>query len=739
MKKIIFLLLAMSTLTIYASVPLQGYIYEEDANGKKIPLPMVNVHWAGTQTGTFTNEEGFFKLERVKGIETLVISYAGYDRDSLRVRPGEQSVSIGLTRNIQLQKIVITARQTSTYMDHFNPLVVQHITGAELHKAACCNLGESFETNASVDVSYGDAISGAKKIELLGLTGLYTQLMIENIPDYQGFGRTFGLNYIPGHWLESISVSKGATSVLSGNESLTGQISANFKKPEGEEAFYLNLYGNNHGHLEFNTNSSQKINKNLSTIVLAHGGYNSRRLDHNNDGFMDEPLTARLHLMNRWTYLSPDGSMMTHWGISALSEDRFGGQQDYQKGEGSESGFYGFEVLTRRYGAFAKGGYTFKGRAATNLAVMNNFAIHEQSSIFGKNHHHVRQISANHRAVFDTYVGNTNHVLHTGASFQYQGYDEHFNDSIMNRYERIPGAFVQYTYTSLKKFTLMSGFRADFNNLYGFQWTPRLHLRYQPYEHTTIRLSAGKGYRTVHMFSENLFLLASARSIVFEQLPEHEIGWNYGLHMTRTMKIFGREGTLNAELFRTDFESQIIIDMDRDFEHIYVYQLDGSSFANNAQVDFTFEPLRKFDMLLAFRVSDVRSTVNGELVPLVFSKRYKGLVNFSYRPGLEKWQFDFTAQFNGPSRLPANEGLPAQYQRQSTSPGYTIFNAQITKYFRHWNVYFGGENLSNFVQHHPIIAADDPFGKYFDASQIWGPVLGRKIYIGMRFTMKQNK
>jgi outer membrane receptor for ferrienterochelin and colicin len=309
----------------------------------------------------------------------------------------------------------------------------------------------------------------------------------------------------------------------------------------------------------------------------------------------------------------------------------------------------------------------------------------------------------------------------------------------MDQHERIPGIFAQYTYTWMKKFTLMGGLRTDFNNIYGFQWTPRLHLRYQPYEHTTIRLSAGKGYRTIHMFSENLFLLASSRSIVFEQVPEHEIGWNYGLHVTRTMKLFGRNATLNAEIFRTDFESQIIVDLDRDFEHIYVYQLQGSSFANNAPVDFTFEPLKKFDLLLAFRASDVRSTVNGELLPLVFSKRYKGLVNFSYRPGLGKWQFDFTAQFNGPSRLPENKGLPTEYQRATTSPAYTIFNAQVTKYFRHWNVYVGGENLANFVQHNPIIAANDPFGKYFDASQIWGPVLGRKIYLGMRFNIKRNQ
>lgn len=732
---IVFLLIIQSTTTLFAGM-LNGYVYEEDSTGKRMPLPAVNVYWSGTQDGTHTNDEGVFSIARVKSTDILVFSYAGYERDSIRVRAGENSISIGLTRNILLQKLVITARQSSTYMDRYNPLVVQHITGAELHKAACCNLGESFETNASVDVSYGDAISGAKKIELLGLTGLYSQLMIENIPDYQGFGRTFGLNYIPGHWLESISVSKGASTVMAGNESITGQISSDYKKPDGNEILYLNLYRNSHGHNEFNTNASWKINRNLSTILLAHGGYNPRRIDHNDDGFMDEPLTQQLHIMNRWKLTSGDGNLMLHWGVSGLHEERFGGQMDYVQGEGVGSGRYGFEVMTNRYSAFAKGGYMFKGRAATNLSTFNNLSVHDQTSLFGLNKHNVKQISLNQRAIFDTYIGNTNHIIHTGASFQYHGYDETFNDSVMNKYERIPGAFAQYTYTRLNVFTLMGGIRADHSNIYGFQWTPRLHMRYQVSKNTIFRLSAGKGYRTMHMFAENLFLLASSRGIVFKEAPTQEIAWNYGIHVTQNLRVAGRDATLNGEFYRTSFVSQIVIDMDQDFNNIFIYNLKGASFANNFQVDFNFEPVKKLEVLLALRVSDVKSTVDGDLRPVVYSKRYKGLVNFSYKTKLNKWQFDFTAQFNGPSRLPDNEGLPS-YSKPTQSPAYTILNAQITKYFKKWNIYLGGENLTNFVQHNPIIAFDDPFGQYFDASQIWGPLIGRKIYLGLRYVIKR--
>lgn len=734
-NSIVFILLFILPLRIWAS-GLSGFVYEPGENGVKTPLPNVHIFWAGTSVGTFTNDEGRFHLDRVKGKDILIISYVGFEKDSVKVNPDEKELSIGLTRNMVLRKLVITARESATYISKFDPIITQNITGAELHKAACCNLGESFETNASVDVSYGDAISGAKKIEMLGLTGIYSQLMIENIPDYQGFGRSFGLSYIPGHWLESISVSKGASSVVSGNESITGQISADYKKPDGKEVFYLNLYGNSHGHMEGNSNVSWKINDRLSTMVLGYGGYNNLRIDHNNDGFMDDPLTKRYHFMNRWKYTSSDHQrIILQAGINYLQEERLGGEMDYSAINGELK--YGFLVDTRRAGGFFKGCYIFPGRAMTSISSMNNYALHRQESVFGFNVHSVVQKSLNSRVSFDTYLFNSNHLIQTGLSYQLQDYDEKMNDTLMGKKEQVYGAFGQYTFSHMKVFTLLAGFRADYNSLYGIQLTPRLHLRYQPAENTTIRISGGRGYRSVHMYAENLFLLASSRSIVFENEVIPEVAWNYGMHLTQDLQVAGRKAVLNAEFFRTHFSDQMVIDLDRDFEHIYVYQLDGHSFANNFQVDFTFEPIRRLDILLAIRISDARATMDGELVRLPFSKRYKGLANFSYKTPSTRWQFDYTAQFNGPSRLPENHNLPDQYHTEKESPAYVIMNAQITKYFRHWNVYVGGENLTNFVQHHPIIAADDPFGKYFDASQVWGPVIGRKIYVGMRYYIKK--
>lgn len=738
LARAVMLILLMFPLVVNAAV-LRGYVYEKDSEGKDEPLPGVNIFWAGTNKVTTTDAQGRFTIERIDKTDKLVVSYVGYERDTITVNTVDNFIRIELKRNIQLKTMVVTARQSSTFIERRDPIVTQHISGTELHKAACCNLGESFETNASVDVSYGDAISGARRLELLGLTGIYSQLMIENIPDYEGFGRTFGLNYIPGHWLESISVSKGAASVLSGNESITGQISADYKKPDGDEIFYLNLYANDHGHLEMNSNASWRMTPTFSTMLLVHGGYNDLRLDINGNGFMDNPLTQQFHILNRWKYYSKDESLMIQWGVNLLNEERLGGQMDYTGEENRDdtSDLYGFLVSTKRYGTFLKGGYTFSGRAATNIAFLGNYSIHDQSSVFGYNNHDVIQQTFNQRVVFGTYLGNTSHIIQTGLSYQYHNFDEIFNDSLMPLKESKPGAFLQYTRTHLEKFTLMAGMRADMHNLYGFQWTPRLHFRYQPLHHTTLRVSAGKGYRTMHMFAENLFLLANSRNILFVEEPGQEAAWNYGIHLTQDLTILGRPALFNAEFFRTDFTNQVIIDMDRGFENIYIYNLDGSSYANNFQVDLTFEPISRLDVLIAMRFTDAKSTINEELLPVAFTKRYRGLATFSYQTRLRRWQFDLTAQFNGPSRLPENRDLPEKYQREKESPAYVIFNAQIARYFKKWNIYLGSENFTNFAQKNPIIAPDDPFGNYFDASQIWGPISGRKIYIGMRYIINR--
>lgn len=711
---------------------ITGRVYEKNDN-TKIMLPGANIYWEGTQSGTVSDNKGQFKIDKpLDGTQILIASFIGYRNDSVRVTPLDDDLEIVLEKTLDLEEFVVTGRQRSSFVSQVNPIQVQTITSAELQKAACCNLSESFETNASVDVSYSDAVTGAKRIELLGLHGKYTQMMTENIPNLRGLSTPFGLNYIPGPWMESIQVSKGASTVVNGYESITGQINVEFKKPDLSEKLYLNAFVNHEGRLEANFNSAVKINEKWSTMLYGHVGDFSNKVDHNGDTFLDDPLTRQYNIFNRWKYSTE--RHMAQVGFRVIDEDRTGGQIEFDKSENPiQSSFYGINIKTRRYEAWGKTGYAFMNSQESSLAFINTFTYHDQSSYFGLNSYDALQKNYYANLIFQSNLGSHHHKYNTGVSYNYDDYQESLNDSIFNRKEHVPGLFLQYTFTNENNLTILAGIRSDFHNIWGTFYTPRFHLKYNLTPHTILRSSAGKGYRSPNIIAENSFILASSRRIIMETGIRQEEAWNYGINMMQIFDIKERELNINIEFYRTHFLNQMIIDRDRSAQEIYIYNLNGQSFSNNYQVEIFYELIPRLDVIAAFRYSDVRMTINERLQREPLVNRYKGLASLSYKTNLEKWQFDYTAQFNGDSRIPSTSANPENYRRPENSPVYTIMNAQITRHFRNWNIYAGAENLTDFVQHDPIIAADDPFGAYFDSSLIWGPLLGRKFYAGIKY------
>ncbi|MCU0369834.1 MAG: TonB-dependent receptor, partial [Bacteroidales bacterium] len=577
----------------------------------------------------------------------------------------------------------------------------------------------------------------AKQIKLLGLAGKYSQLQTENIPNFQGLASSYGLSYVPGSWMESIQVSKGTSSVKNGYESITGQINVEYKKPESKEKLFINLYGNQAGRIEGNINSSFHASQKWSTAILGHVSNQSTLTDHNNDNFLDDPVFTQVNLFNRWNYRSD--KMEGMFGVKFLSEQRKGGQVGYYSSdEPASEDLYGTEVKTSRLEAFSKTGFFLK-RAESSIGWINSYIYHDLNSFFGLNLYHGTQHQFYTNLMLQTYVNNTAHTVTTGLSYKFDYFDESLNDSAFSRSEHVPGAFFEYTWTLPEKFTLLAGLRGDYDNLYGFFVTPRLHLRYAPSEHTVFRLSAGRGSRTASVIAENLSLLASSRRFVIAEKLNMEHAWNYGLNVTQYIDILGKELTINADVYRTDFTNQVVIDKEHDMDHIMVYNLDGKSYANTFQVEAKYELIKRMDVTLAFRYNDVKITISDKLMREPLVNRYKGLFTVSYATNLRKWQFDFTTQLNGSARIPSTEELPEEYRMESYSPVYTILNAQVTKFYRQWEIYLGGENLTNYRQHNPIIAADDPFGPYFDATNIWGPVSGVKIYAGIRYLLKHDK
>jgi len=735
LNSLFILTIVLTSISLNAQ-DLKGRIIEKNDKNEVTPLTGANVYWVGANQGTNTNSQGEFKLAKPNQPNLkLIISFVGYRTDTLDISQEQTEITHTLSQEVYLENVTIQGYSKGAHFDRLSPLSAQIVTKSELQKAACCNLSESFVTNASVDVSYSDAVTGAKQIQLLGLAGTYTQLQAENIPILRGLGSTFGLNFVPGAWMESIQISKGTASVANGYESITGQINIEHKKPQGEEKFFTNIYSNSEGMSEVNANYSFDVSKTLSTMILAHAEYSQTRVDHNMDSFLDHPLVRQYNIFNRWHYQGEH--VESQFGVKYLTERRIAGDSKFRIGDINAIGSpYGIDIDISRIEAFGKVGYIFD-RQQTSLGLILSASNHYQTSIFGLKNYDADQQSLFSNLIFVTYIGNNNHNIKTGLSFNYDKYKERLNAINLDRNENVPGAYFEYAYKWLEKLTFMSGVRYDYHNQFKGFITPRAHLRYQPVEQLTLRGSIGKGFRSPNVLSENSYLLASSRNFIFSENLKMEEATNYGLNITQRYKLFDKELTISTDYYRTEFDNQVVVDMNQDVNSIYFYNLKGKSYSNSVQVEISYQPFDRFDVTAAWRLNDVNTTINGKLEQKPMISKYKGLLTLGYKTPLKKWQFDYSIQLNGGGQLPDMGGYPIALQRESTFPSYAIMNAQITKYFRKFEVYIGGENLTGFMQKNPIISPETPYGSFFDASMVWGPITGRKIYFGFRMAISK--
>ena len=740
-KLLFSLLLFAFTAPIFAQGFVEGTVYEESSDGKRTPLPGVNVYWKIVNQGTVTDADGHYKLPLHETICCLVFSCISYENDTVHHISEPCHLDHVFNTAHILGEVEVAARQKAQYVSNLEPMHVEHITGEALRRCACCSLAESFETNASVDVAYADAVTGAKQIELLGLSGLYTQMMTENIPNFRGLASSFGLGYVPGTWMHGISVSKGTSSVRNGFESISGQINVEYKEPEEDhsEKLFLNLFGNTMGMAEFNFNTRLKVGEQDGLLLLGHVGHNFMKMDGNGDGFADDPVTTQYNVFLRYNHPNK-GHFGCKLGVKALKENRLSGQMDFDPKHRLDPGYglYGIGINTERYEAFAKTGFIFD-RPETSLGIQQQLTYHKLNSYYGLTDYNATQLSYYANALFDSYIVNDHHKYSVGMSYSYDKYDEMLDSTAMNRVEHVPGAFAEYVFSDDHHWTVIAGFRADYNSYYErLFYTPRFHLRFRTDNELALRLSAGKGYRSPNVLAENSTMLASSRQIMFLDTPKMEEAWNFGINLSKHFDIGEKELQLLVDVYRTDFINQIVIDRDADAHQIRIYNLNGKSYSNCAQIQLDYELFNNFDVSLAFRYTDVKMTINDTLREKPFVNRYKGLVTLSYAPGT--WQFDLITQFNGDSRIPdlsGNATAVRDGQVLERSPFYVIMNAQVTKKLgEHWEIYAGGENLTNYKQSHPIISASNPFSNDFDAAMVWGPLSGIRGYLGVRFQVK---
>jgi outer membrane receptor for ferrienterochelin and colicins len=733
---ILFLLLFGGSLLPVASYAqtLKGVVHGHSDEGH-VSLVGANVVWSGTTVGTVTDADGRFSLAVNEGLPALlVVSYVGYTSDTITITSTARTLEVDLDPAV-LEGVTISERQSGVDFKLMDPIVAENINSCELRKGACCNLSESFETNASVDVVFNDAVSGAKRIQMLGLDGSYVQIQAENVPLVRGLSTSYGMGFIPGTWIESIQIIKGPGSVVNGYESMAGQINLEYFKPNKAERLFINGYANTGGRLELNVQTAKQFTEKVGTQLNVHLSGIVAENDMNEDGFMDMPKSTQMNMFNRWTI---DGKhTFGQFGIRALYDDKVGGQLGFRSGMArTETTPYGIGITTRQVDLFTKTGFFLQKVDDMSIALITNWRYHDQVSFFGMKDYDGVQRSINLNLLTRKGWDEDRHELKAGLSFLYDNFDEVYNDSAFARIEQVPGAFAEYAFNILEKFSVLAGFRADYHLLYGWFLTPRLHLRYNPTENTVVRLTGGRGYRTANVFAEHGAVLASSRSVRVLEALQPEQSWNVGVSVSHNFKVLGKPASVYGSFYRTDFVNQVVLDLDADVREVRFYNLNGSSYSNALQMEATFEPVKRLELKAAYKWNDVWVTTAGQLQKRVLAPQHALLGTIHYATKFDKWQFDLTIQGHGPRRLANTTANPEEYRLPDTAPWYLTMNLQVTKKFKWFEVYVGAENLTNFVQKDAIIASSDPHGAFFDASQVWGPAMGINPYLGFRYALK---
>ena len=785
MKKIILavLLAFVTCASVYAHA--WGTVLDD----KGYPLVGANVYWAGTTIGVATDLDGRFKLEPTEKTNLLVTSFMGYHNDTTEVT-AHSELTIVLVSDLILEEVNIVERKMAVLRSRVSPLSVETLTGEALCMAACCNLSESFETSASVDVAYSDAATGAKQIRLLGLSGTYVQMLTENTPNIRGLAQSFGMEYIPGPWMEAIQVSKGTSSVLNGYEAIAGQINVEYLKPQTQDPIALNAMISTETHAEVNASGGWDLNDKVSTGILFHAQNMSLELDHNHDGFLDMPKNTNVNLLNRW-YVKT-GDYTGQFLVRGLYDRRQGGLTK----EATETlSPYKIDLNTWRVDGFMKNGYVFDAETGTSIGIIASASYHNQQNTYGSRQWNAAQTNAYINAIFQTSFDDSDtdpgddhtYKLSAGLSVNYDRYDESLLGERLEvrgkRYEVTPGVFAEYTYTYKDKVTLLMGIREDYSTRYGFFTTPRMNLRYAPFEWWTLRGSIGLGYRTPNAIADNAAYLASNRVYQF-YTPLHnatphyttlhndslaqEQSLNTGISTVFYIPIGKKELQLSGEYYYTVFADGVIADMDRSLHGVTLYNMhdvaDSEYFSHNWQVEASMEILRGWTMTAAFRYTDVKQTSFNSKVgeyqlrdkPL--QNKFKGIITTSYQTPLKTWQFDLTAQFNGEGRMPDGFVIPEGSKQYHTLANGQVYHkwypqllGQVTKFFRTWSIYLGAENMTNFTQDSPIVGERleakgekhggfvNPHSANYDASMIWAPIHGWKLYLGFRWALEREE
>ena len=744
MKNLFLLLLILPTVLL-AQSKLTGQILEDNTNN--FPLPGANVYWLNTEVGTVTDFDGNFTIPYKSDYKKLVVSFVGFKTDTLNVSSAK-FIKHNLKPTSGLDEVVVSARKKTSSVSYFKAENTLFVSSEELLKAACCNLSESFETNPSIDVNFADAVSGTKQIKMLGLTSPYILIATENIPTVRGASQAYGMSFIPGTWVESIQITKGAGSVVNGYESIAGQINAELVKPFTDNKFFLNLFAAGSERVELNTHFNTKISDKWSTGLYLHGNTHQQKHDVNTDGFLDMPLYNQFNIMNRWQYVNSEKGFVSFFNVNYLKDEKQSGQVNFDpnKHKGTTV-FWGSEINTDRFSTSTKLGYVNPELPWRSIGFQTAFSYHNQDSYFGLNTYNIEQQSLYSNLIYNSIISDSRHKIKTGLSYTFDAYKETVTSDFYSRNEYDFGGFFEYAFNNLDKLNITAGIRVDYNNLLGTFITPRLHAKYSPWEKSAFRLSVGRGKRSANIFAENQNMFSSSRTISIANSNgsiyglDPEIAWNYGVSYLQGFNLFGRKGDIALDYYITNFKNQVVVDYENPQE-VNFYNLEGESYAKSFQIETSYSPFTHFNLKLAYKNYNVKTDYKSGQLEKALTPKHRFFANVSFETHKEEgsakqWKFDATYNWIGKQRFYSTKTNPVEFQLPEYSPTVETLNMQVTKVFSHsFEVYLGGENITNVRQNKPILDAENPFGSNFDSNFVYGPVFGSNYYAGLRYKIK---
>lgn len=743
MKYTLLVLCALSMQSVFAQDTYRGKVLNTMNSPVESAQVMINDSVAAT-----TDHHGIFEVTLNE--PSIAYIYAvGYEVFEAEFNDPEHYYSLTIQPEDDLSELVITTSKRNTQRGQ-GATNTQIMNSGELLKAACCNLAESFETNPSIDVNFSDAISGSKQIRMLGLTSPYILIAEENIPSVRGASQAYGLSFTPGTWVESIQVTKGAGSVVNGFESISGQINTELIKPGNDIPFFLNLYGSTDVRFEINAHINEKLSDKWSSSLFVHGNTRVKKNDMNHDGFLDNPLGSQINVMNRWQYQNLEKGWIAFLTARYMKDEKQTGEIDFDKNiHKLSTDKWGSELNTDKFDVSAKVGYVFPDQPYKSFGWQNAFSYHRQNSYFGLNQFDIAQRSIYSNFLYSSIISNTMHKFSTGASFMYDDYTEFVENYGANHYDRTDtsyGAFMEYTYDNMDNLSMVLGIRADNSNRLGAFVTPRMHLRYNPWEKTTLRVSAGRGKRLANIFAENQYLFASSREFHIKNDGgkaygmDPEIAWNYGLSLSQDFLFLNKNANITLDFYRTDFQNQIVVDLDQSARMVNFYNLEGKSYANSFQAELNYNLIKHLNLRTAYKYYDIQTTYGDKTLERPLQAKHRLFANLEFSTheyNGSYWKFDATWNWLGKQRLPYTGDNSAENQLADYTNPFSTINVQVTKVFSEtFEVYVGGENISNYRQHRVILGADDPFGNEFDSTIVYGPIFGQMYYAGLRFKIK---